>query len=235
MMKKMSTKSFALLFSSVLLLSACSQTAVIQQGENAEVIGDNLHKVDNSGVKSAYVDPDVDFSQYRKVVIAPLDMSQVEIIQPSQSRSYSKWELTDKDRKAFADSYMSQMNKHLVEKSSGEPYQIVDQPGDGVLVISAAVLAIAPSAPKDDISSRGYSGRSRVFSEGAGAMSIAVLVTDGKTEKQLIEFVDNRESLSGVMRRNNSVTNLFDVNYLFSFWARKLKSGLDELSHIADK
>lgn len=235
MMKKMSATPFALLFSSVLLLSACSQTAVIQQGENAEVIGDNLHKIDNSGVKSAYVDPDVDFSQYQKILIEPLDMSEVKIVQPSQSRSYNKWELTDKDRKALADSYMAQMNKYLAEKNAGESYQIVEQPGEGVLVINAAVLAIAPSAPKDDISSRGYSGRSRVFTEGAGAMSIAMLVTDGKTEKQLIEFVDNRESLSDRMRRNNSVTNLFDVNYLFSFWARKLKSGLDELSQIANK
>ena len=231
-MGRAKSKAFGWLFSSLLVLSACSQTAVIQQGEDAEVIGDNLHKVDNSGVKSAYVDPDVDFSQYRKIVIMPLDTSNVEVIQPSQARSYNKWEFTDKDRQALADRYMSQMNQYLGVKANGEPYEIVKQPSDGVLVISTAVLAIAPSAPKDDVSSRGYSGRSRVFTEGAGAMSIVMVVADGKTGKRLIELVDKREGMPG-MRRNNSVTNLFDVNHMFSAWARKLKSGLDNLSQPA--
>ena len=231
-MTKTALKPLTLLLSGLLVLSACSQTASIQQGDDAEIIGDNLHKVDNSGVSSAYVDPDVDFSQYRKVAIMPLDTHQLEVIQPSQSRGYNKWELTDKDRSLLAERYMAQMRQYLSEDAVGQPYELVDQPGEGVLVISAAIVTIAPSAPRDDISSRGYSGRSKVFSEGAGSMTIAMAVQDGQSSKELVKLIDKREGWRG-MRRNNSVTNLSDVNHMFSIWARKLKVGLDELSKPA--
>jgi len=50
------------------LVAACSSTPEVQTGDGAEVIGDNLHRVDNSKADVAYIDPDADFSKYTKVM-----------------------------------------------------------------------------------------------------------------------------------------------------------------------
>ena len=42
---------------------------------------DDATRVDNSRVGLAYVDPDVDFSRYRRIMVDPLGVDNVEIIQ----------------------------------------------------------------------------------------------------------------------------------------------------------
>lgn len=48
----------------VVLISACSGTPEVQTGEDAEVIGGTLHRVDNTRADMAYVDPNADFGRY---------------------------------------------------------------------------------------------------------------------------------------------------------------------------
>ena len=64
------SKRIAVLLSAA-ALAACTQQATIPTGEGAEKIGDNLYRVEGSSVKAAFVDPEVDFSVYKKIFIAP--------------------------------------------------------------------------------------------------------------------------------------------------------------------
>ena len=59
-------KKIAITASMLGILAACSSTPEIQTGEDAEVIGDNLHRVDGARADMAYIDPDADFSKYTK-------------------------------------------------------------------------------------------------------------------------------------------------------------------------
>mgnify|MGYP001824155530 CR=1 FL=1 len=68
-------------------LTGCSSTPTVQTGEDAEVIGGTLHKVDKSRAQLAYVDPDADLGKYNKVLIRPLGVDNIEVIQPTASRS----------------------------------------------------------------------------------------------------------------------------------------------------
>ena len=70
-----------LLASLALILAACaSEPPTVQTGPDAEVIEGNLHRVDNSSVDMAYVDPEVDFSRYNRVMIDPLGVDHIEVI-----------------------------------------------------------------------------------------------------------------------------------------------------------
>ena len=128
-----------LLLSGLLLaLSACATVGepTIQTGANAEVIQGNLHRVDNSKAAIAYIDPDVDWSRYTRVMVDPLGVDNVEIIAPDTRSSATPrtrgadWELSDKDKQSLENAFANAMRLQLEEKGD---YPVVAKPGDDVL------------------------------------------------------------------------------------------------------
>ncbi len=210
-----------------LALSACTGTPEVQTGEDAEVVMGNLHRVDNSRAKLAYIDPDADLSKYNKVLVRPLGVDKVEVIQPDQSTSVvgkRDWELTDEDKQLLQTLYHDAMVKQLQEKGG---YEVVDTDGDDVLEIAAMITSLAPSAPKDDMRSR-PTGRTRVYTEGAGAIAVAVVYGDSETGEVLGLAKDVRSSNSH-WGMNNSVSNRADVQRIFTSWAINIRDGLDRV------
>ena len=213
----------------VALLSACSSTPEVQTGADAEVLdGTNLYKVDNTRADLAYRDPDADFSQFNRVLIRPLGVDNVEIVQPSSQGTSigrnQKWELTDDDKRKLQDAFMEVMVKRLEEKGG---YPIVDEAAEDVLEIGARLLAIAPSAAKDDFQSRPV-GRSRVYTEGAGSIAVMVAFGDSETGEVLGLVKDSRSSNS-YWGQNNSVSNMADVRRMFDSWAIQIVNALDRV------
>jgi hypothetical protein len=133
-------KCFLALLTAVPLIVACSTTEpTIQTGDNAEVILDRLHRVDNTSVGLAFVDPDADFSQYTKILLDPLDMSSVEIVQPSRSAGNRRndWVLTDQDKANLRRHYREVFTREL--QKTGD-HEIVEQAGPAVLRITARMI-----------------------------------------------------------------------------------------------
>ena len=206
------------------LLAACSSTPEVQTGEDAEVIGDNLHRVDGSRADMAYIDPDADFSKYNKVMLRPLGVDNIEVIQPSKSgtsMSRRDWELTESDKQMLQQAFHDSMKKQLEDKGD---FPLTDEPGDNVLEIGAMITALAPSAAKDDGRSR-PTGRSYVITEGSGAIAVAVAFADSETGEVLALVKDSRSS-SHHWGLNNSVTNKADVTRMFNSWAMQINSSL---------
>lgn len=223
-----------LLLAAGALVTACSQTPSIQTGSDADtMMGGTLNKVDNTAVDVAYVDPTGDYDRYTKVWIPALDLDNVEIIQPQNNASivnrYNReWELTDEDKTKLQDAFAEAMTNELTDK--GE-FAIADGPGDDVLKIEAMITMIAPSGPKDDMTMS--TTRSRVFTEGAGGMSIAIMLADGDSGEVLAIIKDTRNSNNSNWGLNNSVSNLADVRRNFSTWASQIHRGLTGLKTLA--
>ena len=216
-----------------LLLGGCQSSPQIQMGENAEVVQGNLHRVDHSRTKLAYVDPGADFSKYTAILLTPLGVDNVEIVQPPstlRSTGSRNWELTDSDKQRLQKDYRETMTKQLSEKDS---YPIVDGPGDKVLQISTILTRLAPSAPKDDFRSRPV-GRSKIVTEGAGKLDIEVTFKDSETGEVLALTKDTKSgsSLWGV---NNSVSNAAEVRRAFSSWAMQIRAQLDRVHNKGEK
>ena len=223
---------FFILTSLLVLLSACSTSPEIQSGPDAEVIeGTNLTRVDNTRVQLAYLDPKADFSGFKRVLIQPLGVDNIEVIEPARSattRGRGNWELTDADKAALQQAFMDQMVRQLEERGS---FTIANAPGDDVLEIAASLLAIAPNATRDDFQSRPI-GRSRVYTEGAGSMAVMVAFGDSETGEVLALIKDSRAA-TGFWGPNNSVSNMADVRRMFSSWATQINSGLLSLQNTA--
>lgn len=209
------------------IVTACTGTPEVQTGDDAETIMGNLNKVDNARVDLAYIDPDADFGKYTSVIVMPLGVDNVEIIQPGKSRSVTgsqNWELTDSDKDKLQELFHEAMVKQLESKGD---YAVVTEAGDDVLQIAASLIAIAPSAAKDDNHSRA-TGRSRVYSEGAGSLAVMVAYGDSETGEVLGIMKDSKSS-TGVWGANNSVSNMADVRHMFNSWALQIRNGLDRV------
>ncbi len=219
-------KQLAIATATLSLLAACASEPTVQTGDDAEVVMGNLHKVDNSRADLAYIDPEANFGKYNYVLIQPLGVDNVEIKQPGSSYSAvgnKNWELTDEDKKNLQDAFMESMTKTM-DKCG---YPVVTEVGDDVLQIAAIITALAPNAPKDDNSSRAV-GRTRVYTEGAGAMAVAVAFGDSETGEVLALVKDSRSSSSaGYWGLNNSVSNMADIRRFFNSWATQICKGLD--------
>ena len=221
-------KQLSLTLIGATMIVACSSTPEVQTGEDAEVIGENLHRVDNSRADMAYIDPDADFTRYSKVMLQPLGVDNIEVIQPDSRGSVTNrrdWELTDSDKQMLQQMYEDTMIKQLQEKGD---FPVVTEPGDDVLQIAAMITAIAPSASKDDNRSR-PAGRSYVVTEGAGAIAVAVAFGDSQTGEVLALVKDSRSSNSH-WGMNNSVTNRADVQRMFTSWAIQINSSLNKVT-----
>jgi uncharacterized lipoprotein YajG len=210
-----------------LALAGCAAEPTIQSGEDAETIMGTLNKVDNSTVDMAYVDPQGDYARYERVYVAPLNLDNVEIIQPDRNNSMlnrynSEWELTDANREQLQTAFQDVMERELTKDGA---FAIADSGGDDVIVIEAMLTAIAPTAPKDDMGSR-TTGRSRVYTESAGSISIAIAFADGDSGEVLALIKDTRSGQTGTWGLNNSVTNMAEVRRSFGSWASRVREGL---------
>lgn len=221
----MNYRFVAIIFLVVLFGACSSNTPQDPKLSDSDIILGSLHRVKNAQVGMAYLDPSADFSRFESILLDPLDMSATEIIQPSGSTSAvarRPSELTERNIENIQRAFAEVFTRELEETGD---YKIVTEPGPGVLRISATVTQIAPTAPADNSRSRA-SGRTRVFTEGAGRMAIAFAFSDSKND-EILAVVKDVRSGTPTWGINNSVTNLSDVRFMFARWGRMVRARLD--------
>jgi hypothetical protein len=225
-MRPTQTPLAALALALALALSACNSTPQDPEFSDSDVIMDRLHLVTNARVGMAYVDPDVDLADFNSIMIDTLDLSNVEVVQPNNNSvstaRRTTWELTDRDRESLQNAFKEVFERELAETGD---YGVVSEVGPNVLRLSAAITQIAPSATRDDGRSR-HVGRTRVYTEGAGNMTMAFALSDSQTG-EVFAIVKDTRSGSPVWGLNNSVSNMGDVRFMFNRWARMLRARMD--------
>jgi hypothetical protein len=226
----------ALALATATLLSACAGDPTIQTGDDAETIMDGrLARVDNARASLVYVDPDFDYGRFDAVMIDPLDVEHIEVIQPSSSSSSinrfnREWELTDKDKESLRSNFSEAVKGAI---SSRGAFELTDEADHNVVRIAALITQIAPTGPRDDVQSRGV--RSTVITDGAGSISVAMMITDSTSGEVLAIIKDTRDGESNFGTINNRVTNIAELRRHFNAWGRQLSDGLVALQQRSAK
>ena len=105
-------------------------------------------------------------------------------------------------------------------------YSFVTTPGADTLVIAAQIVDLRLNAPVES-SRLSYSSRGRVYSRGAGSMSVGAVLADGPTW-QVLAQIGARSYSADVWQINNSTTNRAEARRAFNKWARALSDRLVE-------
>jgi hypothetical protein len=151
-----------------------------------------------------------------KVYIQDLSTELVSIQQPNHHRRsiLKKWTLNQKDIDGFKQLYRKAFEKKFSAKAG---YTIVNAPGDDVMTISAQLLELAPSAPKDDFRSRDHNVKYISSGAGTAKIEIAVIVNGAA----ILMVKDDRRA-GYQLAKNDRFSNRREVAQMFNSWASKL-------------
>jgi hypothetical protein len=228
MRKHKNTPSLMMLIVSTALLTACAgSNPVVDTSAEAEVTFDGLYPVKGGSADAAWARPNVDISQYSKIMLQGVG---IEYRPGGESgRLYSAgsridhFEITDEQKRKFEEVLREAFLKEL---GSSEHFTIVDQPGPDVLLIRGALLDVVSFVPPEPM------GRSEIYLSRVGEATLVLEIRDSVSEAIFVRAVDRRaaENTAGGFSESNRVTNKVEVRRMASTWARLLRERLDSLA-----
>jgi hypothetical protein len=215
-----------LLMCAIMLMASCSSApATIQEGPNAEVSFDGLHKVDNSQADIAWAKPGFDISGYSRIMLQGAGVE----YRPVKDRGRSlairtgtgPYFIDDKTRAEF-EALVNDVFREEMQKI--KRFTIVDEPGPDVLLVRGRLLDVISRVPPDPVGSRSY-----IVLGSVGEATLVLELRDSESGTILARSADRRaaENVSGMGNRSNSVTNSAEVRRLVRFWATRLREALD--------
>jgi len=182
---------------------------------------DGLVRVQNRRLDQLYLLPDVSFASYTRVRLAPVEVSFYRNWNPSRSPSQR---LRPSDVENIKASLANEFRRVLSDTLTRDGYKLVDEDGDDVLSVQAAIVNLYITAP-----SAGAPGGSRTFVANTGQMTLVAELRDSVTGQLLARAVDTaRGRRTGGFQIASPVTNMADARRAMSQWADVLLTGLDD-------
>ncbi len=218
-------RSSMLVFLSLLIVACTSAPPALQTGPDAEYTFDGLVRVDNSRFRNAWADPEVDFSQYNKVLPGGAEFEFRAVSKTARRMSHSSrsefW-ISDTDRDKLVDT-VSDIFKDELSKARG--WEATDEVGPDVLILRGALLDIVSFVPPDMV------GRSEVYLSSVGEATLVVEGIDSMSGEVVFRAVDRRtiETAGSTMIRANTVTTWAEVRRWARRYATILREGLESI------
>lgn len=205
-----------------------SDTLAKKKEEPPEETYDGLKRVQDSKVALAYVKPNADFSAYSKLLITDCYVAFKKNWQRDQNRdrTMGSRRISDTDMERIKGNVAQLFRDVFVEELDAEGgYQVVDEPGEDVLLIRPAIIDLDITAP-DTM----QAGRSRTYVSSAGAATLYIELYDSVSGEILARAVDRKAGRDyGRMQWSSSVSNSAEAKRVLRRWAGLLRQGLDEV------
>jgi hypothetical protein len=218
---KKSTQKFGFLLAGILFLTGCAaggmkdvkSTGFLENYDQLKPGGDDRAAL-------VYIKPGVDYKAYNKlmferIVVLLSDSAEYRAIDPTTLK-----EMTDYYQNALFNAFK-------------DGYEIVDQPGPGVLRVRIAITQLTPSNPTANTLSTiipvgiVVSGATKAVSGdnlGTGEAATEMELLDSVSGERLAAAVDRRQGGKGVFRGKWD-----DTKEAFDFWAKRFRQRLDEM------
>ena len=215
---------FGVLLISALFLAGCAASGMKNVEETGFLSDYSQLKAGGSDRAALYyVKPGINLSQYNqimfdRVLVMLSDSAEYKAVDPALLK-----ELTDYYQMALLDAVRG-------------GYQIVDQPGPGVLRVRVAITGLQPSKPVANTFSTilpigwAVSGATKAVSDenlGTGEASTEFEMLDALTGERLAAAVDRRQGGKSAFRGKWN-----DTKDAFDFWAKRFRARLDETRGI---
>jgi len=214
-------------FAAVMLITGCASEPTIQQGPDAEVTYDGLHRIDHSTFQYAYIDPDADWARYGKILPGGAEFEFRAVKKTSSTyrarSTESEFYIDDNDRKRLAKEVSEVFAEELAKS---ERFTVADTAGRDVLIIRGGLTDIVSKVPPE------YVGHSEVFLSSVGEATLVLEIVDSMSGEVLFRAADRRaaERAGGTRPMHSSpATNWAEVRRLARNWGSRLREGMDSL------
>ncbi len=222
-------KSSTLVLLSLLIVACTSAPPALQTGPDAEYTFDGLVRIDKSRVRDAWADPEIDFSQYKKVMPGGAHFEFRAVSKTAGRTSLSRasqrdfW-ISDANRDKLVDT-VSAVFKEELSKAQG--WEAADEAGPDVLILSGALLDIVSFVPPEMI------GRGGIYLSSVGEATLVIEGIDSMSGEVIFRAVDRRtiEPAGNEMVRAGTVTTWSEVRRIARRWATILREGLESIHY----
>jgi hypothetical protein len=203
----------------LVLVLAFSHTALAANGSSSSPFP-GLELVNSKSLDKLYRRPDVDVSEYTKIRIGE---PAVEFSKSWNARNYGTYGLSASQLKKIRSDLAELTKSTFAKVLSDGGYQLVTEPGDGVLDVIPNIINLYVNAP-DTMTS----GRSKTYTMDAGSMTLALQLSDSVTGTVLaVAYDSKRDASRGTMQWSTSVSNRAAASRMLTHWAEQLKGDLD--------
>lgn len=195
------------------------------QAEDLAVPFDNLVAVEDAQVAVAYIDPNADFSVFKRAMILDTFVSFRSGWERDQQRGTRGTRISSNDMERIKTRVSELFNSVFIEAlESDDGFEVVNEPDYDVLLIRAAIIDLDIAAP--DTSS---ATRSRTYTADSGAATLYIELYDSVSGQIIGRAFDRQAARNpgSLMRWTNRASNTADARRVFSSWANSLRGFLD--------
>jgi len=219
-------RSAALTAAIVLFVGCTTSSPTINTSPDAEVTYDGLHELKGTAADKAWVRPDIDLSQYSKIMLLSAGIEYRpggESGRTTRSRSQGgPYEVTEAQKAKFEEVVQEAFMQELAKS---EHFTVVSEPGPHVLLVRGALLDVVSYVPPEQI------GRGNIYLSRVGEATLVVELRDSITTAILARAIDRRAAeTTGQFSESNRVTNRSEVRRLALRWGSLLRKRLDEIA-----
>lgn len=210
-------------FSLISCASVNDNTLEDKTVDQASYSFDGLALTKEDSFDSVYINADVDFNTYDKVMLMPGDVS----FKKNWERSH-KFDVTEKDISAIK----TRLSKLVYEgfKASladQSRLEVTSTAGAGTLLIKPSIIKLDVLAP--DIHT---SARTRVYTRSAGEATLYLEVYDSVSGEILARIIDNQEDRDdGFLDWANRVTNIAEAKRIIKKWSARFNELLSKTNN----
>lgn len=167
-------------------------------------------------MKPTWVKEGVDWSQYSKFIVKPLDVEEVRLIPPPWAENPEKWELDMDKINAVQAIY-----RDVVKAELG--YPIVYTPAPDVLELDVEILSITPWVrPGSDLMQSGM----QVMTMGTGELTASVEIRDAQT-RELLLMISSEKTVGDEYKEFTRANNAANIEKMFKGFAHRLRNAMD--------
>ncbi len=214
----------------VALLAACAPVPTLDTSADAVLSFDGLTPIKNARLGNAWIDPDVDLTQYDKIMVARAEFEFRAVKKSPRSSSMRRsnetefW-ISDEGKQKLIDTVTEVFAEELQKSKS---FTIADKPGPDVLILVGAMHDIVSNVPPELV------GRGEIYLSSVGEGTLILEARDSLSGKTIYRAVDRRRMDSGgagggIPIQANSVTTWAEVRRWARRWAVRLRDGLDSI------
>jgi hypothetical protein len=213
----MSTKTLLAGLALAFLAGLAPATGALAE-EQAPGTFDGLEPVKGARVAMAYVDPNADFSVFKRVAILDPFVAFRSNWQRDQNRSRTR-NLRSSDVERIKTDVSALFRDVFIERLEAAGFEIVTESGEDVLVLRPAIIDLDVTAPETRTA-----GRSRTYTASAGAATLYIELFDSVSGDIIGRAADRQASrrAGGMMTWSNRVSNRAEARRMAGRWADQL-------------
>ncbi len=215
-----------LVLMSLSLISACATTPT-----DNSLSDQGLVRVKDWNIDQVWVKPGFDPASYSNIMVngSGVEFRSVEGRNTPYNRSSNVYPLSGPKQERLKQIIVDEFSKEL-KKQQG--YSFTNSPSSNTMALDIKLIDVVSNVPPVK------PGRAEVYLTEVGRATLVLNFTDSITGEALVSVIDRRsaESYDGLgFKESTPANNWAAVKKLAKHWAKRLRSGLDEMKQSASR